>query len=194
MAEERRLFYVGVTRAKRRLYLIHCMQRSLWGESTMQTPSRFLEEIPTELLSGMVGRQQRRVAATQRMTSWGGAGGAQPQRSATGGYWSGRSKPAPPPSVTGGGSPSTSGATGRAVYGAPPASSGEGGSALKPRSRGAAQPTQVAAFKRRDSVQHASYGVGTVIESAVTRDGEEVTVAFPGVGIKKLLGEYLKKL
>ncbi|MBP8291618.1 MAG: UvrD-helicase domain-containing protein [Caldilineaceae bacterium] len=198
MAEERRLFYVGVTRAKRRLYLIHCMQRSLWGESTMQAPSRFLEEIPTELLSGMVGRQQRRVAATQRMTSWGGESGVQPQRSATGGYWSGRSKPAPAPGVTGSGSSSASGTSaggaGRTVYGSPPAGSGEGGSALKPRSRGAAQPAPAAAFKRRDSVQHASYGVGTVIESVATRDGEEVTVAFPGVGIKKLLGEYLKKL
>jgi len=186
MAEERRLFYVGVTRAKRRLYLIHCMQRSLWGESAMQTPSRFLEEIPTDLLSGMVGRQQRRTAATQRMTSWDGASSAQPQRSATGGYWTGRSKPAPLPSAPAGG-------TGRAVYGAPPAS-GEGGSVLKPRSREAAAASAPAAFKRRDSVQHGSYGVGTVIESVVTRQGEEVTVAFPGVGIKKLLGEYIKKL
>jgi DNA helicase-2/ATP-dependent DNA helicase PcrA len=189
MAEERRLFYVGVTRAKRRLYLVHCMQRSLWGESTMQAPSRFLEEIPTELLSGMVGKQQRRTAATQRMTSWGGAGGAQPQRSTTGGYWTGRSKPAPAP-----GAPNTGSApgTGRTVYGAPP-DGNEGGSVLKPRDRGAAA-APAATFKRRDSVQHTSYGVGTVIESVATRAGEEVTVAFPGVGIKKLLSEYLKKL
>jgi DNA helicase-2/ATP-dependent DNA helicase PcrA len=191
MAEERRLFYVGVTRAKRRLYLIHCMQRSLWGESSLQTPSRFLEEIPTELLSGMVGRQQRRTAATQRMTSWDGAGSAQPQRSATGGYWSGRSKPAAAP-----GAPAIapSGGTGRAVYGAPGESGSQGGSVLKPRGRTDAPPSAAPAFKRRDSVQHASYGVGTVIESVATRAGEEVTVAFPGVGIKKLLGEYLKKL
>lgn len=190
MAEERRLFYVGLTRARRRLYLVHCMHRSLWGETTLQAPSRFLEEIPTELLSGMVGRQQRRTAATQRLTSWSGEGGAQPQRSTTGGYWSGRSKPATAP-----GAPATGG-TGRAVYGAPSGSGGgQGGSQLKPRSRGTAQqPTQSARFNRRDSVQHATYGVGTVIESAVTRDGEEVTVAFPGVGIKKLLGDYLKKL
>ncbi len=48
-------------------------------------------------------------------------------------------------------------------------------------------------FKRRDSVSHTSFGTGTVIESTLTREGEEVTVAFPGVGIKKLLAEYLKK-
>ena len=51
-------------------------------------------------------------------------------------------------------------------------------------------------FKSRDSVQHAKFGVGTVIESKVTRSDEEVTVAFPGVGIKKLSASManLKKL
>jgi DNA helicase-2/ATP-dependent DNA helicase PcrA len=45
-------------------------------------------------------------------------------------------------------------------------------------------------------VQHPTFGVGTVIESNVTRDDEEVTVAFPGVGIKKLMVSLanLKKL
>ncbi len=58
-----------------------------------------------------------------------------------------------------------------------------------------AAPTAEPRFKRRDSVQHSSFGVGTVIESAVAHNGEEeVTVAFPGVGIKKLLADYLKKL
>ena len=52
MAEERRLAYVGITRAKRRLYLVHAYQRSLWGSSELQEVSRFLEEIPTKLLDG----------------------------------------------------------------------------------------------------------------------------------------------
>ncbi len=61
-----------------------------------------------------------------------------------------------------------------------------------------ARPTggKKAQFKRMDSVEHAKFGVGTIIESTVTRDDEEVTVAFPGVGIKKLLVSMagLKKL
>ncbi len=60
MEEERRLCYVGITRAKKRLYLVHAFRRSLWGGSEVQEPSRFLDEIPADLLSGMVNRQGRR--------------------------------------------------------------------------------------------------------------------------------------
>lgn len=43
-------------------------------------------------------------------------------------------------------------------------------------------------FKRRDEVQHATFGIGTVIESQLTPDGDEqVTIAFPNIGIKKLI-------
>jgi ATP-dependent DNA helicase UvrD/PcrA len=47
--EERRLFYVGVTRAMRALYLTHARRRSVFGASTAGLPSRFLDEIPSEL-------------------------------------------------------------------------------------------------------------------------------------------------
>jgi DNA helicase-2/ATP-dependent DNA helicase PcrA len=50
MEEERRLCYVGMTRAKRRLYLIHAKQRSLFGTKRTSTPSRFVDEIPEELV------------------------------------------------------------------------------------------------------------------------------------------------
>ncbi len=50
MAEERRLFYVGITRAKLKLYLSLAMSRSLYGESESSTPSRYLQEIPGHLI------------------------------------------------------------------------------------------------------------------------------------------------
>jgi len=46
--EERRLCYVGVTRAKEHLYLSYCKMRYLWGNLRMQKPSRFLQEMPKE--------------------------------------------------------------------------------------------------------------------------------------------------
>ncbi|MFM5904330.1 MAG: DNA helicase PcrA [Microbacteriaceae bacterium] len=50
MSEERRLFYVGITRAKERLYLSLALSRSLYGESESSTPSRYLQEIPQHLI------------------------------------------------------------------------------------------------------------------------------------------------
>lgn len=50
MEEERRLCYVGMTRARRRLYLTNASTRSLWGQTQWYAPSRFLQEVPDELL------------------------------------------------------------------------------------------------------------------------------------------------
>jgi len=52
MEEERRLCYVGVTRAKQRVYLVRAFRRSLMGSSTINRPSRFLQDIPPHLISG----------------------------------------------------------------------------------------------------------------------------------------------
>ena len=49
LEEERRLCYVGITRAKERLYLTNAWCRSLWGSTQYNPPSRFLKEIPEEL-------------------------------------------------------------------------------------------------------------------------------------------------
>jgi len=55
MEEERRLCYVGITRAKERLYLIHTFRRTLRGLSQVNTPSRFLLDIPPQLVRGSTG-------------------------------------------------------------------------------------------------------------------------------------------
>lgn len=50
LEEERRLAYVGMTRAKERLYLTYARMRSLFGRTTANVPSRFVEELPEEVL------------------------------------------------------------------------------------------------------------------------------------------------
>lgn len=50
LEEERRLMYVGVTRAEEKLYLTSAKRRQMWGEYKYYNPSRFLEEIPQQLL------------------------------------------------------------------------------------------------------------------------------------------------
>jgi DNA helicase-2/ATP-dependent DNA helicase PcrA len=51
LEEERRLAYVGLTRARENLYLTHCLQRTIYGNTRNNRPSRFLKEIPQALLT-----------------------------------------------------------------------------------------------------------------------------------------------
>jgi DNA helicase-2/ATP-dependent DNA helicase PcrA len=60
LEEERRLCYVGVTRARRRLYLSHAWCRTLFGSTQYNPPSRFLNEVP-EQLTVMVGATRHRA-------------------------------------------------------------------------------------------------------------------------------------
>jgi len=70
MEEERRLCYVGVTRAKQKVYLVRAFRRSLMGSSTVNSPSRFLSDIPPHLItSGTLWAGEDSLAATA-MYSW----------------------------------------------------------------------------------------------------------------------------
>jgi DNA helicase-2/ATP-dependent DNA helicase PcrA len=75
MQEERRLFYVGITRAKDKLFLLYAQNRNLYGYSEPADPSRFLSDIPQELLEDSTGNHQngfRRgvFQSTQRQIIW----------------------------------------------------------------------------------------------------------------------------
>ncbi|GAA0316218.1 DNA helicase PcrA [Oceanobacillus oncorhynchi subsp. oncorhynchi] len=58
MEEERRLAYVGITRAEEELYLTHAQMRTLYGRTNMNPISRFINEIPVELMDGMETTQK----------------------------------------------------------------------------------------------------------------------------------------
>jgi DNA helicase-2/ATP-dependent DNA helicase PcrA len=55
MEEERRLFYVGITRAMQRLYLVHAFRRGIWGASKLSEPSPFVKDIPTNIVKLSAG-------------------------------------------------------------------------------------------------------------------------------------------
>ncbi|TFB73764.1 ATP-dependent DNA helicase PcrA [Cryobacterium glaciale] len=81
-AEERRLFYVGITRARKRLYLSLAMTRAQFGDINVAMPSRYLQEIPAELIDwkqspGMAnsrGGTQPRALNARRDGGFGGFG------------------------------------------------------------------------------------------------------------------------
>jgi DNA helicase-2/ATP-dependent DNA helicase PcrA len=143
MDEERRLCYVGITRAKERLYLLHTFRRTLYGESEVREPSRFLADVPAHLVKG-----QPRPAARQESLGL-GAGRFLGRRAAT---------------IT-------------------PFSAGQEPH-TRPRTRPAVQELR---FQTGDEVEHAVFGRGIVIESKPSGSDEQVTVAFAGVGLKRLM-------
>jgi DNA helicase-2/ATP-dependent DNA helicase PcrA len=168
MEEERRLCYVGMTRARRRLYLTSASTRSLWGQTQWYAPSRFLDEVPDALLEL---RNARRPA-------WATGRSAQPTDP-------GRSRWGESRSFDDDATPAI-GASGW----------GRSAEAKELQRRGAAPPkwdTPAAAspnFVAGDPVWHAKFGEGVVREAR----GETVTVHFPGVGQKTLLSSYLKPI
>jgi DNA helicase-2/ATP-dependent DNA helicase PcrA len=72
LEEERRLAYVGITRARERLYLSRAVTRTAWGQPQYNPPSRFLDEIPGSLLAW-----EREEPTRETMSRWSGTGSAQ---------------------------------------------------------------------------------------------------------------------
>ncbi|HKG19580.1 MAG TPA: UvrD-helicase domain-containing protein [Candidatus Limnocylindrales bacterium] len=202
LEEERRLAYVGITRAKRRLFLSHAWRRATWGMGQAALPSRFLLEIPAELMVGpdLGGGRDSDAASgldvdldlafgSRRATRFG-----TPVRGAGPAYRQGSGRPgAPQPGEEF--RPSRDLAAKRDAYAAggpsgvlAPGRSGENG---RPATRPPARPIIPGErqFRDGDRVRHARWGDGIIVTSKLTRSDEEITVAFkdPAVGRKTVL-------
>ncbi len=77
LEEERRLAYVGITRARERLYVSHAWSRMLYGSTQYNPPSRFLDEIPDGLVEAIEGRR-RSSRRSGSGSGWGSGGGDLP--------------------------------------------------------------------------------------------------------------------
>ncbi len=205
MAEERRLFYVGLTRAEDKIYLSHAFRRSLYGMSDVSTPSRFLADIPDELVLGGNKAAGRREEATSRMSSWDWDSGSNRNETRGRGYGS---------SGTSVGSSNSVGSRGaQGAYGSPRGSRRRSMDSNYRASRPFApskkavpkkhlpKPNAARPEARRNieqkhksgqKVRHSKFGDGMVIESKVTGTDEEVTVAFAEHGIKRLAASFAK--
>jgi DNA helicase-2/ATP-dependent DNA helicase PcrA len=126
LEEERRLCYVGVTRAQQRVYLLHTYRRSLFGGSSATQRSRFLQDIPPQLTTrkGLLEEEEKEEEFTP---------------------------------VT-------------ALY-----------------SRSTPRPSSNLKLEIGDHVQHKIFGDGVVIKCSPNKDDQEITVAFEGAGVKRLL-------
>lgn len=165
LEEERRLAYVGITRAEERLYLTCARSRTLFGKTTSNSPSRFFKEIPGDLIVATGGYGG---------TIYGGRGsygGAASSYGSTG--------------RTAYGSPagSTLGASGNGT-------SGRLAGTL-PRQTDAAAGSGATAYANGDKVSHGKWGTGVVVAVKGSGDDTELQIAFPApVGVKRLLAKF----
>ncbi len=192
LEEERRLAYVGITRAKRRLFLSHAWRRATWGGGGMSIPSRFLLEIPPDLMVGPQLRGGGELGADldpdlvfRERGSRLGAG----IRAGGGAYRQGSGRPGAPAA----GEPFRPSRDLEARREAYAAGAPSGSLGRQPSLASTVSPRPLVPGERRyrdgDRIRHARWGDGIVISSKLTRDDEEVQVAFkdPQVGRKTML-------
>ncbi|BFH65497.1 DNA helicase PcrA [Paenibacillus azoreducens] len=174
LEEERRLAYVGITRAEQQLYLSCAQMRTLFGRTTANQPSRFLNEIPEEL-------KEETGVARDRYGRGGNIGGSYGGRGFGNGNGSGsnfgRSSA----------NSSLSGSTAKAV----------GSQARVTVTTSTSQPaasggkSDLTTLKAGDKVAHGKWGTGTVVSIKGAGNDTELQIAFPApVGVKRLLSAF----
>lgn len=144
MEEERRLCYVGITRAMDRLYMTYSKTRTIFGQRTFCAPSRFINEIKDVAPSGLWEEDEK--VKTDR-----------------------------PPM------PKASYKTRRAFN--------TGFAKVEPK---VSMEPSSQEIKPGIKVKHSKWGIGTVVERKKEKDDIIVSIAFPGIGIKKISLSYVK--
>ncbi len=137
--EERRLCYVGITRARERLYMTHAMMRTLYGRTGYNGVSRFINEIPSDYINKQTPYDRKKeVAAMQTSPLF----------------------------------------RGEMLHRAP----------QKLDVAGTATAANIGQMKAGFKVKHPKFGVGTI----VAVDGDMISIAFPGNGIKKIAATFVQ--
>ena len=143
--EERRLCYVGITRAEKHLFLSNARTRTIYGRTQYYTPSRFLQEVPRNLVHVIKRPVVQRPAMTSQVHK---------PTAKENANWFEQHK-----------------------------------ASFFPRESSAAAGCS---FHVGDKVMHKKWGAGTIVTAKAADDGQEVTVAFAGGGIRSLLTKYAK--
>jgi DNA helicase-2/ATP-dependent DNA helicase PcrA len=173
MEEERRLAYVGITRAMQRLFISHAWSRMLFGNTQYNPPSRFLDEIPAELIESRGNTTGRSSYGRQSYRQRGDGGEPPPYRRAGRG-------------------------AGRAADSEAAEAHRERVVEAALRAGNAPQPSnsQELGLRVGDDVAHPAFGEGVIIDISGSGEKAEAVINFAGVGQKHLALAWapLKKL
>jgi DNA helicase II / ATP-dependent DNA helicase PcrA len=194
LEEERRLCYVAITRAQKHLYITHAMRRRTWGEELATEPSRFLNEIPIELLKDVSPgpswlkfssrpetQHNRQAAAALRGET------PPPQPVKKNSNYSGKTYNSVDSindffkrRINEAGAREQNAAANR-----PPSSGSQqtGGKA-------SAGSPSASGYRVGARVRHAKYGQGMILKVEGAGDEAKLTVSFPGYGQKKFVAKF----
>ena len=188
LAEERRLAYVALTRARERLYLTRAAVRSAWGASNVMVASRFLDDIPPELM-----RWEREASSMDSLRAGyggfsAGYGGGYREGGYGGGYSGGGRRVDEDDDFSApiGGGRRSSGKLGR-VESAKDRAKARRGQKLGVKAEPEAEESGI---KLGDKVRHDAYGVGTVIALEGSGKSTVAKVEFSDGVVKRLMLRY----
>ncbi|MFF2483611.1 DNA helicase PcrA [Paenibacillus sp. NPDC058071] len=182
LEEERRLAYVGITRAEKRLYMTSARMRTLFGRTNANMPSRFLEEVPDELKTsaspgGTIGR------SAGGGFGFGGGGGGRSFGGSSGFGGGNRNQSF---GASGSGRSAAPGAGVRVTTPLEVAAKAAAAAAANAGGNGPAQQ-----YVAGDKVAHAKFGEGTIVAIKGTGNDTELQIAFPApIGLKRLLASF----
>jgi DNA helicase-2/ATP-dependent DNA helicase PcrA len=173
LEEERRLAYVGITRAMQILYLTHAFRRTRFGQEDFSEPSRFLNALPEAAVERASQAPKISTGVGARPAGRGGYGGNGAYGGANAARW--------------GGSPGT-GRNGGASPGGARSSYGGGANGNRP----SAEPAALGGFKPGDRVSHEKFGAGQVVNVKNLSDDQDVTIKFADGQIKTLSANFAR--
>lgn len=164
MEEERRLCYVGMTRAREKLFMLHCRTRKVWGQDQFHPPSRFLAELPLEFVD-----KAQTAARPRFMDSLSNSGYGSSSRSTS--FSSSPSKNTPSRTIH---------RKKPAVNNDPfPDYENEGSNQHGPLRKGV-------------KVKHPTFGIGSIYEIEGGGDTEKISVLFRDNTIRKFISKYAR--
>ncbi len=173
LEEERRLCYVAMTRAKEKLTMTNCRQRMLYGRTSANRASRFLEEIPEDNMR-WESKPQPHFASDEYSEGFGGS------NPSFGGGFGESSRQAPVSSFVGA------------------RDSGYRQTPRRPSVAGITPSSPMLQLKKGDMVEHSAFGKGVVMSLRSMGGDALIEVAFDQVGTKKLMlksaGAHMKKI
>ena len=175
LEEERRLFYVVITRAKQKLWISYANTRYKFGQVVQNDPSRFIGELPEDLLDksfagGGFRNQSPGPSASERMRGWGAGGGAAtPQQKP---YFNESKKPAERPS-----------------YLAPPTPVNK---PVLHQPSADFQASDTSELRAGQKVEHQKFGFGEVLKMEGAAHNPIATIKFDLNGEKKIMLNYAK--